>query len=546
MKKLVIVGAQINFLVGDIEGNTQLIIDTVDRAYCESKADIVLFPELAISSYPPEDLLFRATLYQRVHQALQRIIKEVKHTTIVVVGYPDFQRKHCYNRAAVIGEGKIIATYTKHALPNYLVFDEKRYFSPGDQPCIIEVKGVRIGLLICEDLWLEAPLKDTVKAGAQLIACINASPFAQDKSYHRRDLLTKRIQKYHIPIIYLNLIGGQDELVFDGGSMVFNQNGELIQQAAYLKEELMTVEFNLEQQEQHLDVCRKYPLPAEPLDEEKIYNVLVLGVRDYTNKNNFPGAIIGLSGGVDSALTLAIAVDAIGSSRVSGVLMPSSFTSSISIEDVKEEAQALKISTAVIDINLIFEAFLQSLASEFSGLPRDVTEENLQARIRGTLLMALSNKKGAIVLTTGNKSEMAVGYATLYGDMAGGFGVLKDVYKTMVYRLCEYRNTISPVIPKRVLTRAPSAELAPNQKDQDTLPPYQILDKILERYIGKDEDPNMIATAGFDINMIKKVVRMINRNEYKRRQAPIGIRITERAFGKDRRYPITSGFSQDV
>ncbi|MFW0079057.1 MAG: NAD+ synthase [Coxiella endosymbiont of Haemaphysalis qinghaiensis] len=543
MKKLVIVGAQINFLVGDIEGNTQLIIDTINRAYCESKADIVLFPELAVSSYPPEDLLFRATLYRRVHQALQRIVEEVKHTTVVVVGYPDFQDKHYYNRAAVISEGKIIATYTKHALPNYRVFDEKRYFSPGDQPCIIEVKGVRIGLLICEDLWLEAPLQDTVTAGAQLIACINASPFAQDKSHHRRDLLTKRIQKYHIPIIYLNLIGGQDELVFDGGSMVFNQNGERIQQAAYSKEELMTVEFNLEQQ---LDVCSKYSLPTEPLDEEKIYNVLVLGVRDYINKNNFPSAIIGLSGGVDSALTLAIAVDAVGPSRVSGVLMPSSFTSSISIEDVKEETKTLKISTSVIGINFIFEAFLQSLASEFLGLPEDVTEENLQARIRGTLLMALSNKKGAIVLTTGNKSEMAVGYTTLYGDMAGGFGVLKDVYKTMVYRLCKYRNTISPVIPERVLTRAPSAELAPNQKDQDTLPPYQILDKILERYIGKDEDPNTIATAGFDINIVKKVVRMINHNEYKRRQAPIGIRITERAFGKDRRYPITSGFSEDI
>ena len=542
MKKLVIVGAQINLLVGDIEGNTQLIIDTVNRAYRKSKADIVLFPELAISSYPPEDLLFRAALYQRVHQALQRIAKEVKYTT-VVVGYPDFQEKHYYNKAAVIGEGKIIATYAKYALPNYRVFDEKRYFSSGDQPCIIEVKGVKIGLLICEDLWLESPLKDTIKAGAQLIACINASPFTQDKSHRLHDLLTKRVQKYRIPIIYLNLIGGQDELVFDGGSMVFNQNGERIQQAAYLKEELMTIEFDLEHQ---LDVFTKHSLPPEPLDEEKIYNVLVLGVRDYINKNNFPSAIIGLSGGVDSALTLAITVDAIGPSRVSGVLMPSPFTSSISIEDVKIETQALKIPTSIIDINPTFEAFLQSLAPEFAGLPRDVTEENLQARIRGTLLMAISNKKGAIVLTTGNKSEMAVGYATLYGDMAGGFGVLKDVYKTMVYRLCKYRNTISPVIPERVLTRAPSAELTLNQKDQDTLPPYQILDKILEHYIGKDEDPNTIATAGFDINVVKRVVRMINRNEYKRRQAPIGIRITERAFGKDRRYPITSGFSKDI
>lgn len=539
MRKLVILGAQINLLVGDIEGNSQLIIDTANRAYCENKADIVLFPELAITSYPPEDLLFRPALYQRVHQELQRIAKEVKHTTIVV-GYPDFQENRYYNKAAVISDGKIIATYAKHTLPNYQVFDEKRYFSSGDQPCIIEAKGIKIGLLICEDLWLESPLKHAIKAGAQLIACINASPFSQDKSHHRRDLLTKRTQKYRIPIIYLNLIGGQDELVFDGGSMVFNQNGERVQQGAYFKEELMVIKFNLKDP---LEVCTKYPLPPEPLQEEKIYNVLVLGVRDYINKNKFPSAIIGLSGGIDSALTLAIAVDAIGSSRVSGVLMPSSFTSSMSIEDAKSEAQALKISTFLIDINSIFKAFLGSLPSEFMGLPReDVTEENLQARIRGTLLMALSNKKGAIVLTTGNKSEMAVGYTTLYGDMAGGFGVLKDVYKTMVYRLSKYRNSISQVIPERVLTRAPSAELAPNQKDQDTLPPYPMLDEILERYIGRDEDPNTIAAAGFDIHIVKKVIRMINHNEYKRRQAPIGIRITKRAFGKDRRYPITSGF----
>ena len=542
MKKLIIVAAQINLLVGDIEGNTQLIIDTTNRACRESEADVVLFPELTITSYPPEDLLFRPALYRRVHQALHRIAKEVKYTT-VVVGYPDLQEKRYYNKAAVITEGKIIATYEKHALPNYRVFDEKRYFSPGDQLCIIKVKGVKIGLLICEDLWLESPLEDTVKAGAQLITCINASPFTRDKSRYRRDLLTKHTRKYCVPIIYLNLIGGQDELVFDGGSMVFNQNGELVRQGAYFKEELMIIEFDLEHQ---LAVYIKHHLPPEPSDEEKIYNVLVLGVRDYINKNNFPSAIIGLSGGVDSALTLAIAVDAIGPSRMSGVLIPSQFTSLMSIEDAKAEAQALKISTSIIDINIIFEAFIQSLAPEFIGLPKDITEENLQARIRGTLLMALSNKKGAIVLTTGNKSEMAIGYATLYGDMAGGFSVLKDVYKTMVYRLCKYRNTLSPVIPERVLTRAPSAELASNQKDQDILPPYPILDEILERYIGKDEDPNTIAAAGFDINVINKVVRMINRNEHKRRQAPIGIRITEHAFGKDRRYPITSGFSKDV
>lgn len=540
MKNLIIVGAQINFLVGDIEGNTQLIIDTAHRASKENKANIVLFPELAITGYPPEDLLFRPELYQRVHQALQEITKKIKHTT-VVVGYPDFQDSHYYNKAAVISEGKIIATYAKHALPNYRVFDEKRYFSSGNQPCIIEIKKTKIGLLICEDLWLERPLKDTIKAGARLIACINASPFAQNKSHHRRELLKKHAKKYHTPIIYLNLIGGQDELVFDGGSMVFNENGEQIKQATYFEEELMTVEFDT-----HSLKAVKHPLPPEPLDEEKIYNVLVLGVRDYINKNNFSNAIIGLSGGVDSALTLAIAVDAIGPSRVSGILMPSPFTSSISIENAKIEAQTLKVSITTIDITSIYQTFLKVLAPIFAGLPLDVTEENLQARIRGTLLMSFANKTGAIVLTTGNKSEMAVGYTTLYGDMVGGLGVLKDVYKTMVYRLCKYRNTISPVIPERVLTRAPTAELAPNQKDLDTLPPYPILDEIVKRYIEKDESLNMIVAAGFDVNIVKRVLEMINRNEYKRRQAPIGIRITERAFGKDRRYPITCGFLKKI
>ncbi|WP_267256645.1 NAD+ synthase [Coxiella endosymbiont of Ornithodoros maritimus] len=542
MKKLVIVGAQLNFLVGDIEGNTQLIIDATNQAYQESKADLILFPELAITSYPPEDLLFRPALYRRVHQALQIIADKVNGIT-VIVGYPDFIDNKCYNKAAVISGGKIVATYTKHELPNYRVFDEKRYFTAGDQPCVIEIKGVKIGILICEDLWLENPIKQSVAAGAQLIACINSSPFAQDKSHHRRDLLTKRTKRYHIPIVYLNLVGGQDELVFDGGSLVFNQHGELIQQGPYLKEELITVEFNIDD---NLNILTKTQLPPEPLDEEKIYNVLVLGLRNYVNKNNFPGAVIGLSGGVDSALTLAIAVDAIGSEQVSGVLMPSPFTSPMSIEDAEAQAKALNVRTSTINIQPIFKAFIESLESEFAGFGKDVTEENLQARIRGTLLMAISNKKGAIVLTTGNKSEMAIGYATLYGDMAGGFSVLKDVYKTMVYRLCRYRNTISRVIPERVLERPPSAELAPNQKDQDVLPPYHILDEILERYIAKDEDPAAIAAGGFDIEMVKKVVRMINHNEYKRHQAPIGIRITERAFGKDRRYPITSGFVKDV
>lgn len=538
MKKLIIVGAQLNFLVGGIEENTQLIIDASNRAYRESKADLVLFPELAITGYPPEDLLFRSALYRRVHRSLKTIANHVKETT-VVVGYPDLIDNKCYNKAAVISHGKIVATYAKQGIPNYRVFDETRYFTAGNQPCVVEIKDVKIGILICEDLSLDNPIKLSVNAGAQLIICINASPFAQNKSYHRSDLLTKRTQQYHIPIIYLNLLGGQDELVFDGGSLIFNQYGELVQKGSYFKEELITIEFDTEA---NLNVLTKTHLLPELLDEEKIYNVLLLGVRDYINKNYFPSAIIGLSGGVDSALTLAIAVDAIGSERINGVFMPSLFTSAVSIENVETEVKALNVRTSTINIQPIFEVFIKSLESEFFGSKQDVTEENLQARIRGTLLMALSNKRGAIVLTTGNKSEMAVGYTTLYGDMAGGFSVLKDVYKTMVYRLCRYRNTVSPVIPERVLERAPSAELTFNQKDQDILPPYPILDEILERYIANDEDPMAIAAAGFDEEMVKKIVRMINRNEYKRRQAPVGIRITEHAFGKDRRYPITSGF----
>ena len=540
MKKLVIVGAQLNLLVGNIEGNTQLIIQAANRAYHESNADLVLFPELAITSYPLEDLLFRPALYQRVHQALKIIAANINHTIVAVVGYPDFINDKYYNKAAIIKNNKIMMTYVKNKLPSHRIFDEKRYFSSDNQPCVIEIKGVKIGILICEDLWIENPLKQSIAAGAQLIACINASPFTQDQSYHRHELLVRRTKQYHIPIIYLNLVGGQDELVFDGGSSVFSQYGELVQQGSYLKEELITMEFDIED---NLNILTKTAMSISSLDEEKIYNVLVLGVHDYIKKNHFPGAIIGLSGGVDSALTLAIAVDAIGSKRVNGILMPSSFTSSMSIEDAKIEAKNLNVHTSIIDIQSIFEIFTKNLEPEFINFNEDITEENLQARIRGTLLMAISNKKGAIVLTTGNKSEMAVGYTTLYGDMAGGFSVLKDIYKTMVYRLCKYRNTISHVIPNRVLEKFPSAELRFDQKDQDILPPYPILDEILERYIAKNEDSTAITMSGFDSEIIKKVIQMIKHNEYKRRQAPIGIRITEHAFGKDKRYPVTSGFT---
>jgi len=541
MKKLTVVAAQINLLVGDIEGNADRIIESAKKACHDSKPDIIMFPELAVTGYPPEDLLLRPGLYKRVHEALDKIASSVKHSTLIV-GYPDQVKGKQYNNAAIIQNGKIITTYTKQELPNYTVFDEKRYFEAGHKPCVINIKGVNVGIIICEDLWYDEPISQSIQAGAEIIACINASPFAQDKAHARRDLLIQQTTRTKVPVIYLNLIGGQDELVFDGGSMVFDQHGNLAQQAPYFEESLMTIQFDLSHD---FNILTKETPPHEPLDEEKIYNVLVLGVRDYIQKNGFPSAIIGLSGGVDSALTLAIAADAIGSDKVSAVLMPSRYTSPMSMEDAIAEANALKVHYSIIEIEPIFETFLNALAAEFKDLKQDVTEENLQARIRGILLMSISNKKGSIVLTTGNKSEMAVGYATLYGDMAGGFGALKDVYKTMAYRLCKYRNTISSVIPDRVLERPPSAELAHDQKDQDILPPYEVLDDILERYIAKDEDPVTIANAGFDLKIVKKVIKMVNRNEYKRRQAPVGIRITQRAFGKDRRYPITSGFTKD-
>lgn len=539
MKKLTIVGAQLNSIVGDIEGNTDRIIEITKRAYKKHKADLVLFPELAITGYPPEDLLFRPGLYKRTRLALQKIADNVKNTT-VIVGYPDEKNNKRYNKAAFIEDGAIKATYAKHELPNYTVFDEKRYFSPGHEPCVITLKNIKIGIIICEDLWFDQPIEETAKSGAEIVVCINASPFAQDKAHVRRDLLAKQSTLVKKPVIYLNCVGGQDELVFDGGSMVYDEKGEQIQQAPYCKEALMPVQFNLAD----LSILTREPLPPEPFEEEKIYRTLVLGVRDYINKNNFPSAIIGLSGGVDSALTLAIAVDAIGNDRVQALFMPSRYTSSMSAEDSIAEAKALNVEYSVIEIEPIFQAFLNSLVEEFRGLPEDVTEENLQARIRGTLLMSISNKKGSMVLTTGNKSETAVGYTTLYGDMAGGFSVLKDVYKTTVYRLCKYRNTIAHVIPDRVIERPPSAELAENQTDQDALPSYAVLDEILDRYIMKDEDPAAIAAAGFNVDTVKKIVKWVTKNEYKRRQSPIGIRITERAFGKDRRYPITSGFTR--
>ncbi len=538
MAKLTIVVGQINLTVGDMMGNAERIIINTQKAIEQFQADLVVFPELSLSGYPAEDLLFRHDFLQRCEQALKKI-QQAQLPTTLIVGYPCKVNENLYNQAAVIQNGLIIANYAKQELPNYTVFDEKRYFQPGESSCVFELKSTKIALLICEDLWFPGPPQRAIEAGGDLIIVINASPFDRNKARARETILMARAQETHTPIIYTNLVGGQDELVFDGGSMVVNRYGQCCQRARFFVEELMPI--ILDTSNPDLIIGNQSP-PLALSDEENIYQALVLGVRDYIGKNNFPGAFIGLSGGIDSSLTLAITVDAIGADRVEGVLMPSRYTSQMSNEDAEQQAKIQGVRTIVINIDTIFQDFLQSLAPSFTGLPTDTTEENLQARIRGTLLMALSNKKGGIVLTTGNKSEMSVGYATLYGDMAGGFSVLKDVPKTLVYRLANYRNSLSTVIPQRVIERPPSAELALGQRDEDSLPPYAILDEILIRYIEFDQSPEMIYETGIDKTIVDSVIRMINRNEYKRRQAPVGIRITQRAFGKDRRYPITSGW----
>ncbi|MCX7121163.1 MAG: NAD+ synthase [Gammaproteobacteria bacterium] len=538
--KLRLAIAQLNFLVGDIDGNAERIIEETNKITKQHPVDCVIFPELALTGYPPEDLLFRPGFEKRCRRALLHIEKNIGKTG-VILGYPERQGEALYNKAAFIQNGSVVADYAKQELPNFTVFDEKRYFTEGNKPCVFEINGIKIGLLICEDIWHSNPVLQAKKAGAELIITINASPYDRNQIRARETTLKQRTLETHLPIIYANIIGGQDELVFDGGSMVIDSSGNRCQQAPYFVENIMLVEIH--QNNNVLEIAQQ-KLPERASQETQIYETLKLGVRDYILKNNFPGAIIGLSGGIDSALTLAIAADAIGADKVIALIMPSQFTAKMSIDDAISEADALGVQYHIISIDHLLENYLQTLAPIFNNKAADATEENLQARIRGMLLMAYSNKFGNIVLTTGNKSELSVGYATLYGDMAGGFSVLKDVPKTLVYALSRYRNHLNAVIPERVFTRAPTAELKHDQTDQDKLPPYDILDEILERYIEKDEEPTEIISAGFDKKTVDDVVRMINFNEYKRRQAPIGIRLTQRAFGKDRRYPITSGYTR--
>jgi NAD+ synthase (glutamine-hydrolysing) len=532
-----IVMAQQDFLVGAIDANAEQILAACEQARDAMAADIIVFPELALTGYPPEDLLFRAHFIAHVDHAMERLCAGISGIT-AIVGYPLRQADGLYNAAAVIRHGGVAAVYRKQHLPNYGVFDEKRYFRPGAAPCVVDIQGVPVGITICEDIWQPGPVQQAADTGARLLININASPFHAGKRDEREQLVMTRARETVLPIMYVNLVGGQDELVFDGGSFVVNRDGTLMQRAPDCEAGLYPVDFRVN------EVVTPVPGECQPHleTEAAIYRVLVLGVRDYINKNGFGGAVLGLSGGIDSALTLAIAVDAIGAERVEVVMMPSRYTASMSLEDARAEAVALGVAHHELSIEGPFSSFLEVLREMFAGLPTDTTEENLQARCRGIILMAISNKKGRILLTTGNKSEMSVGYATLYGDMAGGFAPIKDVPKLLVYRLCAYRNSLGLVIPLRVLERPPSAELAPDQKDEDNLPPYAVLDPILERYIEQDRSVESIVAEGFDAALVTRVAMLVDRNEYKRRQAPPGVRITQRAFGRDRRYPLTSGY----
>ena len=530
--------AQLNTRVGAIDRNTDSLIAAANRARDEFGAELILLPELALSGYPPEDLLLHSGLRRRVADAARRVVSEVRGIT-VCCGLPEYSGDAIYNSAIVARDGETVATYRKWILPNYGVFDEKRYFQSGSEPAVFDVGGVRFGLIICEDAWYSAPAAAAAAAGAQIIVVINGSPFHTRQRAARRETVNARVGETKLPIIYLNMVGGQDELVFDGGSFAVNADGRRVFQAPEFEDDIYPLE--LATNDGGIEILPQ-PTPKETELTATIYSALVLGTRDYVGKNGFPGVILGLSGGVDSALTLAVAVDALGADRVMAVMMPSRYTSGMSEEDAAEQAKRLGVRYEILSIEPIFAAVTGVLADIFAGLASDSTEENIQARCRGILLMALSNKLGHMLLSTGNKSEMAVGYATLYGDMAGGFSPLKDCSKTLVYALARHRNEIAPVIPDRVLTREPSAELAPNQKDSDSLPPYEILDVILEAFIERDQSVDEISARGFDRATVVRVLEMVKRAEYKRRQAPPGVRISSRAFGRDWRYPITSGY----
>lgn len=539
--------AQRNFVVGDLPGNAQKIIEAARAAHAAG-ARLLLTPELALCGYPPEDLLLRPAFLEACEQAVHTVARETAALAglAIVLGHP--QRAHgarlCRNVASVLRGGVIECSYAKQALPNYAVFDELRYFTPGQGPCVFDIDGVRIGLLICEDAWFPGPARQAAQAGAQLLAVINASPFHGEKQQVREAVLRDRTRETGLPAVYAHMVGGQDELVFDGHSFAMSAQGAVVARAAGFEESLVTVQASATA----AGVTLQGEIQPLASAHEQLWRALVLGVRDYVGKSGFPGVLLGLSGGIDSALVLAIAVDALGAEKVRTVMMPSPYTADISWIDARDMAARLGVAYEEISIAPQFEAFKAALAADFAGRAEDTTEENLQARIRGTLLMALSNKFGALVVTTGNKSEMATGYCTLYGDMAGGFAVIKDLVKTQVFALARWRNANDPFgtgsdpIPERIITRPPSAELRPDQKDQDSLPPYEVLDAIVQRYMENDESVQDIVAAGFAAADVERVTRLIQLNEHKRRQAPIGPRLTRRSFGKDWRYPITNRF----
>ncbi|HNB05101.1 MAG TPA: NAD+ synthase [Thauera aminoaromatica] len=528
--------AQLNLTVGDLVGNADHIIAALDDARAAG-AQLLLTPELALSGYPPEDLLLRPDFYRACAREVERIAAAARGVT-VVLGHPVEDGGERYNAASVLRDGAVLTRYHKSLLPNYEVFDEERYFEAGGTACVFECAGVRFGVNICADVWERGPAEAARAAGAQVLLALNASPYHMNKQAQRLEVLRARVAETGLPVLYCNMVGGQDELVFDGASFALDAGGAVGLQLGSFVERVAIVDYASG------GWSGGEHVPARTLEAE-VYEALRIGVRDYLAKNRFPGAIIGLSGGIDSALTLAIAVDALGADKVRAVMMPSPYTAKMSLDDSRDMVARLGVRYDEIAIEPAMKVFAELLADQFAGLPADTTEENLQARIRGMLLMALSNKTGAIVLTTGNKSEMATGYATLYGDMAGGFAVLKDLYKTFVFRLSNWRNTVSPVIPQNIIDRPPSAELKPDQKDQDSLPPYDMLDAIIQAYMERDESPRDIVAAGFPEGEVRRVVGMLKRNEYKRRQAPVGIRVTQRGFGRDWRYPITSRYQDE-
>jgi NAD+ synthase (glutamine-hydrolysing) len=531
--------AQLDLLVGDVHGNATRVVNTARQVRADLGADLVLFPELSLSGYPPEDLLFHRGFRRQIEHGLAKVREEVQGIS-VMLGFPEYAGKAIYNAAALISGGMVAAIYRKAELPNYKVFDEKRYFQAGAQPTVVDVDGFRCGLLVCEDVWEPEPAQLARSDGAELLVVINASPYEIHKQREREEVARARVLDVGLPMAYVNAVGGQDELIFDGNSFVMNADGAVVMRAPAFREGTYAVDFVREGRGRV--VPQAGHLEPELTDEASVYGALVVGVRDYVNKHGFPGVVMGLSGGIDSALTLAIAVDALGADRVHAAMMPSRYTSSMSLDDAKEQAQLLGVKYSVLSIETMFEATLGTLKNEFAGRPPDAAEENIQSRCRMLLLMGISNKTGKMLLTTGNKSEMAVGYATLYGDMAGGFAPIKDCSKMLVYRLAAYRNAGGRVIPQRVIDRPPSAELRPDQKDSDSLPSYEVLDAILEAFIEEDLSVDEIEARGFDRATVGRVLDMVKRNEYKRRQAPPGVRVSRRAFGRDWRYPITNGY----